>query len=52
MKAALEEWLGCGGGRGVKGVLVGTRQGDPNDGQFILIYTLCAVNNGSAQPWT
>lgn len=39
MKAALEEWLGCGGGRGVKGVLVGIRQGDPNDGQFITIYS-------------
>ncbi|GFZ44659.1 hypothetical protein JCM24511_02383 [Saitozyma sp. JCM 24511] len=30
MKAALEEYLGCGGGKGVKGVLVGTRRGDPN----------------------
>ncbi|ORX34999.1 hypothetical protein BD324DRAFT_633572 [Kockovaella imperatae] len=30
MKAALEEYLNCGGGRGVKGVLVGTRRGDPN----------------------
>lgn len=51
MKAALEEWLGCGGGRGVKGVLVGIRQGDPNDGQFITIYSLCAVIDGSAQLW-
>lgn len=25
MKVVLEEWLGCGGGRGVKGVLVGMR---------------------------
>lgn len=30
MKAALEEYLGCGGGKGVRGVLVGTRHGDPN----------------------
>jgi hypothetical protein len=33
MKAALEEYLGCGGGKGVKGVLVGTRRGDPNGGE-------------------
>ncbi|TYJ58626.1 hypothetical protein B9479_000461 [Cryptococcus floricola] len=32
MKSALEEWLKCGGGKSVKGVLVGTRQGDPNGG--------------------
>lgn len=38
MKAALEDWLGCGGGRAVKSVLVGTRLGDPNDGQFISIH--------------
>lgn len=30
MKAALTEYLQCGGGKGVKGVLVGTRTGDPN----------------------
>ncbi|ORY27375.1 hypothetical protein BCR39DRAFT_538543 [Naematelia encephala] len=30
MKAALLEYLGCGGGKGVRGVLVGTRRGDPN----------------------
>jgi FAD synthetase len=30
MKAALTEYLRCGGGKGVKGVLVGTRSGDPN----------------------
>lgn len=30
MKAALKEYLECGGGKGVKGVLVGTRTGDPN----------------------
>ncbi|OWT40218.1 hypothetical protein AYX14_01845 [Cryptococcus neoformans] len=39
MKAALEEWLGCGGGRGVKGVLVGIRQGDPNDAVDIIAPT-------------
>ncbi|WWD22839.1 hypothetical protein CI109_107333 [Kwoniella shandongensis] len=39
MKAALEEYLGCGGGKGVKGVLVGTRQGDPNGEVPILAYT-------------
>ncbi|WVF66325.1 hypothetical protein IAT40_001065 [Kwoniella sp. CBS 6097] len=39
MKAALTEWLGCGGGRGVKGVLVGTRKGDPNDNVEILALT-------------
>lgn len=33
MKAALEEYLGCGGGKGVRGVLVGTRRGDPNGGK-------------------
>lgn len=49
MKAALEEWLGCGGGRGVKGVLVGIRQGDPNDGQYY--YLLCPVIDESAQLW-
>ena len=32
MKAALEEYLHCRGGKGVKGVLVGTRRGDPNGG--------------------
>ncbi|ADV24661.1 FMN adenylyltransferase [Cryptococcus gattii Ru294] len=47
MKAALEDWLGCGGGRGVKSVLVGTRQGDPNDAptdpswpQFIRVHPI------------
>jgi FAD synthetase len=30
MKAALTEYLRCGGGKGVRGVLVGTRTGDPN----------------------
>ncbi|OCF33141.1 FMN adenylyltransferase [Kwoniella heveanensis BCC8398] len=39
MKAALTEWLGCGGGRGVKGVLVGTRKGDPNDNVEVLAPT-------------
>ncbi|WVQ92827.1 hypothetical protein IAS59_006644 [Cryptococcus gattii] len=39
MKAALEDWLGCGGGRGVKSVLVGTRQGDPNDAVDIIAPT-------------
>ncbi|WVQ93943.1 hypothetical protein IAU59_001021 [Kwoniella sp. CBS 9459] len=39
MKAALTEWLGCGGGRGVRGVLVGTRKGDPNDNVEILAPT-------------
>ncbi|KAK8844609.1 hypothetical protein IAR55_006456 [Kwoniella newhampshirensis] len=39
MKAALEEYLGCGGGNGVQGVLVGTRQGDPNGEVPILAYT-------------
>lgn len=34
MKAALSEYLGCGGGRGVRGVLVGTRRGDPNGGMY------------------
>ncbi len=33
MKAALNEYLGCGGGKGVRGVLVGTRRGDPNGGE-------------------
>ena len=33
MKAALSEYLGCNGGKGVKGVLVGTRHGDPNGGK-------------------
>lgn len=32
MKAALEEYLKCDGGKDVKGVLVGTRRGDPNGG--------------------
>lgn len=35
MKAALREYLECGGGRGVKGVLVGTRTGDPNGRKHI-----------------
>ncbi|KAL7420329.1 3'-phosphoadenosine 5'-phosphosulfate sulfotransferase [Cryptotrichosporon argae] len=30
MKGALMSYLRCGGGRGVKAVLVGTRRGDPN----------------------
>jgi FAD synthetase len=30
MRAALRSYLECGGGKGVKGVLVGTRTGDPN----------------------
>ena len=34
MKAALSEYLMCSGGRGVKAVLVGTRSGDPNGGEF------------------
>ena len=38
MKAALEEYLGCGGGKGVKGVLVGTRRGDPNGGMCPLYW--------------
>ncbi|WVQ85210.1 hypothetical protein IAT38_007375 [Cryptococcus sp. DSM 104549] len=39
MKAALEEWLACGGGKGVKAVLVGTRQGDPNGEVQVLAHT-------------
>lgn len=35
MKAALGEYLACGGGKGVKGVLVGTRAGDPNGGELL-----------------
>ena len=34
MKAALTEYLSCGGGRGVRGILVGTRTGDPNGRKF------------------
>jgi FAD synthetase len=34
MKAALSQYLGCGGGRGVRAVLVGTRRGDPNGGEL------------------
>lgn len=34
MKAALEEYLKCEGGKDVKGILVGTRRGDPNGGVF------------------
>jgi FAD synthetase len=30
MKAALTDYLSCGGGTGVRGILVGTRTGDPN----------------------
>jgi len=30
MKAALTDYLSCGGGKGVRGILVGTRTGDPN----------------------
>ena len=33
MKSALSEYLGCGGGKGVRAVLVGTRRGDPNGGR-------------------
>ncbi|ODO06497.1 FMN adenylyltransferase [Cryptococcus wingfieldii CBS 7118] len=39
MKSALEEWLKCGGGKSVKGVLVGTRQGDPNGEVEVLAHT-------------
>ncbi|WVR03277.1 hypothetical protein IAU60_000268 [Kwoniella sp. DSM 27419] len=39
MKGALDEWLGCGGGKGVRGVLVGTRKGDPNDNVDVLAPT-------------
>ena len=34
MKGALNAFLACDGGRGVRGVLMGTRRGDPNGGQF------------------
>lgn len=33
MKAALGEYLGCEAGKGVKGMLMGTRKGDPNGGK-------------------
>ena len=35
MKAALDEYLSCGGGKGVKGMLVGTRHGDPNGSESL-----------------
>jgi len=35
MKAALTEYLSCGGGKGVRGILVGTRTGDPNGRKLI-----------------
>jgi hypothetical protein len=34
MKVALEDYLGCEEGRGVRGVLMGTRKGDPNGGEW------------------
>ncbi|KAK4683797.1 FAD synthetase, partial [Tremellales sp. Uapishka_1] len=39
MKVALTEYLRCGGGRGVKGVMVGTRRGDPNGNVAVLAPT-------------
>ena len=36
MKAALSEYLACGGGKGVSAVLVGTRKGDPNGGALVI----------------
>lgn len=33
MKSALAEYLGCEAGHGVKGMLMGTRRGDPNGGE-------------------
>jgi FAD synthetase len=35
MKSALGEYLGCEVGKGVKGMLMGTRKGDPNGGKFL-----------------
>lgn len=34
MKAALRDYLGCQGGQGVKGMLMGTREGDPNGSEW------------------
>lgn len=39
MKVALEDYLGCDEGKGVKGMLMGTRKGDPNGGE--LAFELC-----------
>lgn len=39
MKAALAGYLGSEAGEGVKGILMGTRKGDPNGGKWI--YRCC-----------
>ncbi|GMK58182.1 hypothetical protein CspeluHIS016_0502140 [Cutaneotrichosporon spelunceum] len=39
MKSALSEYLGCGGGKDVRAILLGTRQGDPNGNVAVLAPT-------------
>ncbi|BEI90161.1 uncharacterized protein CcaverHIS019_0302310 [Cutaneotrichosporon cavernicola] len=39
MKSALSEYLGCGGGKDVRAILLGTRQGDPNGNVAVLAAT-------------
>lgn len=34
MKAALSEYLRCNGGKNIKAILLGTRQGDPNGSEW------------------
>ena len=40
MKAALSGYLSCESGKGVRGVLMGTRRGDPNGGESLVPHVL------------
>jgi hypothetical protein len=37
MKAALAEYLECAGGKNIRAILLGTRQGDPNGSELLIL---------------